>query len=369
MLNRIGARPKGRCGAVLAAMLACLAIVGFGVHGAAAQARAAAAAAPAAVGFAVNKPVIAAACTHCPFGALAKILKVALQDTGYDLQICFQCAGPTGATLVADKRLPPPRTTESPVGAALVPQPPPNGPMDIGITTPQWLLWTYNGAHDYAKQGPRRNLRLIASLQDPKYLIVAATVASGITDLSQAKGRPVRVLVDGGTMSDDVLAHYGMSRKSIEAAGGTVRQGIRPETRKDFDLVIFAGTLNNVPEFNVWYEVSQRFDLHYLHLPAPLLDQLAKTYSYQRRDIPDGLLRGLNEAIPSIATNTINIFGRDDTPDDFAYALAKAIDQHKELLAWNIDATSYNPQNVWRTLGVPLHPGAARYYREVGYMK
>jgi TRAP-type uncharacterized transport system substrate-binding protein len=30
---------------------------------------------------------------------------------------------------------------------------------------------------------------------------------------------------------------------------------------------------------------------------------------------------------------------------------------------------SYDPRTVWRNLDVPLHPGAARYYREQGYLR
>ena len=30
---------------------------------------------------------------------------------------------------------------------------------------------------------------------------------------------------------------------------------------------------------------------------------------------------------------------------------------------------SYNAHTVWKAYGVPLHPGAAQYYREKGYMK
>jgi uncharacterized protein len=63
------------------------------------------------------------------------------------------------------------------------------------------------------------------------------------------------------------------------------------------------------------------------------------------------------------------IFGRDDMPDDFAYAVAKAMDEQRGLLQWSDLPFSYNRYTVWKAFDVPLHPGAARYYRERGYMK
>jgi len=56
-------------------------------------------------------------------------------------------------------------------------------------------------------------------------------------------------------------------------------------------------------------------------------------------------------------------------PDDFAYTVAKAMDEHPELLQWSNMNFSYNRNTVWKAYGVPLHPGAARYYKDRGYMK
>jgi TRAP-type uncharacterized transport system substrate-binding protein len=56
-------------------------------------------------------------------------------------------------------------------------------------------------------------------------------------------------------------------------------------------------------------------------------------------------------------------------PDQFAYDVAKAMDEHKEVLNFSILPFAYNSALVWQARGVPVHPGAARYYREKGYMK
>ena len=313
------------------------------------------------------------ACKVCPWGALAEIVKAAMKPYGYDVQICYHCFRADAPRIVAGAKMPPPwRLGMAPgiIEDSDIP-PPPNGPVDFGATSPQILWWAYQGTHQYKGEGPRHNLRLFATIQSPNYLIVAVKSDLGITDLSQIRQKrwPVRVLSDVSDMTPAVLSYYGLTKQEIEAAGGHIGPGIVPAERKKFDVIIHSGTLANAPEFNVWYEVSQKYDLTYLQLPDALLDKLAKDYDMERHDIPNGLLRGIHRPIPTVARSGDSVYGRDDNPDDFAYAVAKALEEHQDLLQWSHLNFSYNPKEVWKAIGVPLHPGAARYYRERGYMK
>ena len=44
-------------------------------------------------GYAVKKPVFGGSCDHCPWGAMAEIVKTAMSFYGWDVQICYSCAG------------------------------------------------------------------------------------------------------------------------------------------------------------------------------------------------------------------------------------------------------------------------------------
>jgi TRAP transporter TAXI family solute receptor len=329
---------------------------------------------PQVLGIAANRPVLGAACKVCPWGALAEVVKKAMQPYGYDVQICYHCFRADAPRIVADKKMPPPweETLRSvPMIARSDIPPPPTAPVDFGVTSLDFVRWAYEGTHIYSGERPRTNLRVFAVIQSPTYLMVAARSELGITDLSQIKQKrwPVRILTGVGTEADTILAYYGLSRQSIVAAGGRIANGGIPQERRDFDIVIGDGTLGNAPEFNVWYEVSQKFNLTFLELPDDLLDRLARDFDMERGEIPDGLLRGVDRSIPTAVRRGTAIYGRADNPDHFAYAVAKAMDEHQDLLQWSLLNFSYNSRTVWKVPGVPLHPGAARYYREMGYMK
>jgi uncharacterized protein len=325
------------------------------------------------LGIKARKPIFGGACKVCPWGAMGDIVKAAMQPYGYDVQVCYNCSGADAPRIVAGAKLPPPIEElwqRAPYLRNQAPAPP-HAPVEFGATGAQFLWDAYQGTGAYAREAPHKNLRLIANIQSPTYLIVAAKAELGITDLRQIKEKrwPVRVLTSVGNQAMDVLAYYGLTKESIESAGGHVGSGMAEVERKNFDVAIGEGTLANAPEFNMWYEITQKFDLTYLQLPEELLRKLAQSGEMDRASIPDGLLRGIDHPIPSVAHTGVAIYGRTDTPDDFAYAVAKAMDEHQDLLQWSLLNFSYNLHNVWKAYDVPLHPGAARYYRQIGYMK
>jgi uncharacterized protein len=327
---------------------------------------------PSGIGYAAKKPVFGGACPTCPWGAIGIVVKKALKFYGWDVQICHYCAGgPRAARMVADamKATPPSNPTpDSP--------PTPNGPLDFGATGTQFLKWAYEGSKEFAKdpQGPRKQLRLIATIQEPTYLIVAVKADSKITSLADIveKRLPAKMMVK---MSDRpaqhttpmILEYFGITGQRVKSFGGTFE--LEYDRSHDSDVFIGWASLVNTPEYNFMYQASQKYDLRYLELPHDLRQKIATEWDFEEGEIPLGLYRGVNRWIPTVVRTGTAIYGRADMPDDFAYTLAKAMDEHKDLLQWSHMNFSYNDRNVWKAFNVPLHPGAARYYKERGYMK
>jgi uncharacterized protein len=319
-----------------------------------------------------KKPVFGGACRLCPWGAMAEVVQAAMKPYGYDVQLCYNCNAADAPRIVSEARMPPAYRPDPAVPEILAPRNAPGlGAIDFGATAIQFLRNAYRGTGPYAKDKPRTNLRLIANIQDPSYALVAAKAETGITDLAQIRQKkwPVRILSAGiGGDATAILAHFGLSRQEIEAAGGRI--GNTPEDQEKFDVVIGGGGgMSTAPEWRIWTQISQKFDLAFIELPDALLAKLAKDGEQDRGTIPAGLYRGIERPIPTVVRTGTVVYGRDDMPDDFSYAVAKALDEQQQLLQWRHMNFSYNVHTVWNASEVPLHPGAARYYKEKGYMK
>ena len=59
--------------------------------------------------------------------------------------------------------------------------------------------------------------------------------------------------------------------------------------------------------------------------------------------------------------------GRADLPNDLVYQLVKAVFENQpRLVKANPAARETLPQNADKNTFLPFHPGAVRYYREIG---
>lgn len=321
-------------------------------------------------GIAIKRPVFAGACKACPWGVLAAITREAMKPYGYDVQICWLCWSNFGPREMADKTKP-----VIPPGAGSNPyvEPPPDDVPDISATSEINLIDAWNGEAAYAKDHKqRRNYRIVAMVQQPNFLLLAASKKSGITDLSQIKDRAQPTWIaftSRDSVIDLVLSYYGITEAGLKAKGGGFVNSSDREKRAAADVFIGGGLLVDTPEQRMWYEASQLNDLVFFDIPDSLLAKLEGQRGYKAATAPIALLRGLERPISTVMRSAHVIYVRDDAPDSFTYAVAKALDEHQELFRMYGDPWYYDTRLVASSKVIPMAPGAMRYYRERGYVK
>lgn len=319
-------------------------------------------------GWDVRRPVIAGACeSGCPWGELGDFVQESMEPFGYSVIICRNCNRMYGPRLVSENDYPPPldeANLEDGLNTRI------NARVDFGVTSSAMLSSAYKGRAGGA--GAYKNLRLIAKIEDPFYFLIAFKKELGVTGFQQIKQQklPVRITGLDGNMQA-VLNYYGITAEDVESWGGKTGVPVEDAVKGDFDIIsgfLASPALN--PESAFWTTISQKFDLYFVELPEDLLKTLAEqNVDAEIIEAHHSLLRGINRRIKTLGRSGESIFARDDTPDEAAYDIAKAIDENHGALKWFIRIYTYDPNTVWQNFGVPLHPGAEKYYREVGYLK
>ena len=321
---------------------------------------------------AAKQPVFAGACKACPWGILAKVTADALAFYGYKTTICWVCWSTYGPREMADKTKP---VMPTDIGDPEYVEPPPDAIPDISATSESNLIDAWNGTGPYAADHKaRRNYRVVAVIRTSTYMLAAASKKSGITDLRQIRNRTGPTWVVGNNQI--IFDYYGIKVPELQAKGGGIMPAVGPgpgrvtrEKRASADVFIGTGLLANTPEQRSWYEASQLNDLVFLDFDEPLVARLAREPGYVRAVVPLALFRGVDRPIQSVMRPNHLIYVRDDTPDTFAYDVAKALDEHRELFQMQLEPWYYDPRTVATSTFIPLHPGALRYYKERGYVR
>ena len=323
-------------------------------------------------GIAMRRPVFAGACKACPWGVLALITQAAMKPYDYDVKICFVCWSEYGPREMADRTKPifPMVGADDQVRSYV--EDPPDAVPDISATSESNLIAAWNGTGPYAKdQKQRQNYRIVAVVQQPNFLMMAASKKSGITDLSQVKDRAQPTWIaftprDPAIQS--ILDFYGITEAGLHAHGGGFLSSGDRVRRAAADVFIGGGILADTPEQRMWYEVSQLDDLVFFDMPEQLRATIVAQGSYRRATAPIALLRGAERPIPTVMRSANVIYVRDDASDEFTYTVAKALDEHQDLFHMYGDPWYYDVRSVASSSLIPMAPGAMKYYRERGYV-
>ena len=118
-----------------------------------------------------------------------------------------------------------------------------------------------------------------------------------------------------------------------------------------------------------YYLITARYDMRFLPMPQDLREGMANEVGGQLVNIPTALFRGVNAPVPSVGTSSRAIYAKEDFSADFTYTIAKSLDEKRDLFRWTHVPFTYDSRLVTKLGPVPLHAGAERYYREVGYVK
>ena len=230
-----------------------------------------------------------------------------------------------------------------------------------------------------------KELNAFAGTLAVDYYHFLAAKNTGVTTLEQfvekvKRGEKVKVAAPmTGTsefvMTGFVLAHYGLSYDIIKKNGGTVIQAIygdMPSLYKDRH-VDYAFTCVGLPAAIIT-EMSIGRPSTLMALSDEAIDFCAKTYgtvalSSGLAKVPGGTYAGMPSDIQTLCHST-EMLVSPKMPEDVVYVLTKVLNENKDFLVQlGAGYKVFDPKTTGLTVQVPLHPGALKYYKEVGAIK
>jgi uncharacterized protein len=236
-----------------------------------------------------------------------------------------------------------------------------NKQMMLAFTTMGVALQAWNGT-DWTKGARYRSMRVIFPMYDTAFQFVAAKRLriNWLEDLAGLRIGAGPRAGTGGTYLPmlfkalDIKANFRFG--AWESMTSQLKGG-------ELDAIVFA-TGFPTPALT---ELTAAQPLDFVQ---PSADQIAvirkELPEISPSTVPAGTYASLARDYQTVGLYNFAVAHK-DLPDDLVYKIVKAaFDNHDELVKAQSSAKETIPANISRDTVLPLHPGAERYYREIG---
>lgn len=221
-----------------------------------------------------------------------------------------------------------------------------------------------------AFQKKTTNVCQIANLY-PQYFQIVALADAKVNKVSDMKGKTIAVQTRGNTaeaISGDILKANGMSYADMGKVNFMASYNDAAALLQDGHAQVFTlGT--TIPASSVMDLASSRPITMVPVSDAEVAAMKKINAGYVKGTIPANTYPKQDKDVPAIAYSA-HFIASCKLPEDKVYAITKAMaTQIADMAAINKAMARMTPKDMAEDIGVPFHPGAAKYYREVGALK
>lgn len=245
-----------------------------------------------------------------------------------------------------------------------------SGAMESGFSQSDVATWAFTGTGVYEGKPKVAELRMIANLY-PESIHLVVKKGSGIKSVADLKGKRVALDEPGsGTLVNarTVLAAYGVKESDIKPeyikpnqAGDKLKDGA-------LDAFFFVG---GAPAGAIAELASSGAGIELVPLTGPQAEALRKSNPYLAVDT---IAAGTYKDVPAVQTMAMGAqwvtSAKADTQT--VYQITKALygkAAQDALAAGHAKGKFITKENAVMGVGIPFHPGAEKFYKEVGLLK
>ncbi|OLS37300.1 TAXI family TRAP transporter solute-binding subunit [Bacillus sp. MRMR6] len=236
------------------------------------------------------------------------------------------------------------------------------GDQDVGMVTLGPAYEGYTGTGEWTEGNKMEDVRIIFPMfTTPMHWL--SLESSGITKLEDIKGKRVGAGPAGGTAGTYVpMIHevLGLDTANVHAGWSDLASQMMDG---QLDVIGFGA---GIP-ISAVTEIEVQRDVNFFGVDGETRDKIIKEFPYfMPFTIPADTYTTLDRDLETISMFNFGIV-RKDANEDFVYDLVKAYHENQEML---IQTHTSMEESVAEAIklnkNVPLHPGAIKYYEEIG---
>jgi len=241
------------------------------------------------------------------------------------------------------------------------------GKATLAFTMNDTLYDAYMGQGKF-KDNKIDSLRTILQVYPNVYHVVTLK-KNPIKKLSDLKGKRVSVGSPGsGTeyKSSLVFPALGINYSDMKI----YRLSFAENTTQLKDGAIDAGVWSVAPPTSSIMDLATTHDIYIIPFSKKEIETIEKTFPfYSSWIIPKNTYKGQTNDVQTIAVWN-SIVCHKDTPEELVYKITKTIFENKKVLLDTHKIAEFTtPETSVAKSPIPIHPGALKYYKEIGVIK
>jgi TRAP transporter TAXI family solute receptor len=238
---------------------------------------------------------------------------------------------------------------------------------EIAFTLGDTLNEAWKGNEEVGFKTPLKKLRAVAAIY-PNYIHFLANADAGIKTLADLKGKRVSVgAPKSGTElnSRDILKAVGMSYKDfakVEYLG--YAESVELIKNRQLDATLLSSGLGVAAV----RDLATAVKIVVIPIPADVVAKIGEA-SYTTGVIPANTYNGQSADVPTVTVQNY-LVTHEGVATETVYKMTKSMFENLDALqAAHAAAKAIDKAKAGKGSPVPLHPGAEKYYQEVGLLK
>lgn len=238
---------------------------------------------------------------------------------------------------------------------------------ELAFTLGDALSDAWKGNEEAGFKTPLKKLRGVAGIYS-NYIQIVASADSGIKTIADLKGKRVSVgAPKSGTEINAraILKGAGMTYKDLgKVEYLSFGESVELMKNRQIDATLISAGLG----VSAIRDLATAVKMVVVPIPAAVVAKINDP-AYIAGTIPANTYEGQTADVPTVAIENF-LVTHEGVPADLVYRMTKAMYEHlDQLVAAHAAARAIKREEGPKHMPLPLHPGAERYYREVGLIK
>jgi len=237
------------------------------------------------------------------------------------------------------------------------------GELDLALANSAISYFAVRGEAGWDKAYPVRTVMTLA----PNVALFITPEKSGIEQMGDLRGKRV-VLGPAGAGFEyflrPLLKAHDLTYDDLTPLNGTQAAAVDMLADGSAAAAFLGGA---VPTASIT-QASTSQTIRFVPFDPAAIETLASDYLFFRpATIPAGTYRNQDQEYAGLDVGSMHLIAAADADEQLIYELTRTIYENREqVVAKHPAGRAINPKNVVRDTGLEFHPGAIRFYKEIG---